>query len=440
VTYQPGNKTAVSEDTHVALSAGLTARVIAMAGSPVNLAGGGQSPESFHSRPDGAAVFQDGCGGWSYVSNSEAGGSTTYTGGVGALYFNALGEVTGYRMIQKNTRRNCSGGKTWWGTWVTCEECGSTGGVFEVHPKGHSNGDATIKRNTLLGRRNGRSGGNYEGVAYYNPSPTDPNVRPSFYLTEDATSGPLERFRPSNAALADAITNNDFYKLLHDDPDGTAVTDYLNLVSWESNDNNLTHYGNFDWSPDFSVGRTNANLYFRKCEGIDVRNGLLYMTCKTNKQFFILDLEAQTYVESHTDDRQVDMNGNDLPLADTNTTGPFAGQPDQIRAFLDDTDDSLVYFCEDVGDKAGIHARNSTGEFYTIAQDEGGFHSGETTGLAFSPDHKHMYVAWQSKGYIYDITRADGRSFGGETLTIQYHGKNSSANEFIYRFLRKRKD
>ena len=105
---------------------------------------------------------------------------------------------------------------------------------------------------------------------------------------------------------------------------------------------------------------------------------------------------------------------------------------------------SLLLFTKllraDVGDKAGIHARNSTGEFYTIAQDEGGFHSGETTGLAFSPDHKHMYVAWQSRGYIYDITREDGRTFGGETLTIQYHGKNPGANEFIYRFLRKRKD
>ena len=346
VTYKPGEKTAVSDDGHIELSTGLTAKVIAMAGSPVNLVGGGQSAESFHSRPDGAAVFEDGCGGWSYVSNSEAGSSTSYTGGVGAIFFNAAGEVTGYKMIQKNTRRNCSGGKTWWGSWVTCEECGSTGGVFEVHPKGHSNGDATIKRNTLLGRKNGRSGGNYEGVAYYNPSPTDPSVRPSFYLTEDATSGPLERFRPSNTVLTEAIANNDFYKLLHDDPDGTAVTDYLNLISWETDDNHLTHYGSFNWSSEYSVGRSNANQYFQKCEGIDVRNGMLYMTCKTNKQFFILDLEAQTYVESHTDNRKTDSNGNDLPLADTNTTGPFAGQPDQIRAFLDDPDDSLVYFCE----------------------------------------------------------------------------------------------
>lgn len=91
----------------------------------------------------------------------------------------------------------------------------------------------------------------------------------------------------------------------------------------------------------------------------------------------------------------------------------------------------------DVGDKAGIHAKDSTGQFYTIAQDEGGFHSGETTGLAFSPDNRHMYVAYQSKGIIYDITRIDGRAFGGATLAIQYHGM-STGNDFVNRFLRKR--
>ena len=341
VSYRPGEKTTSSDDGYVALSTGLVAKAIAIAGSPVNLLGGGQSAENFHTRPDGAAVFPDECGGWAYVSNSEEGSSSVDTGGVGAIYFNAMGEVTGYKMIQKNTRRNCSGGKTWWGTWVTCEECGSTGGVFEVHPKGHPNGDATLKRKTLLGRRNGRSGGNYEGVAYYNPAPTDSNIRPAFYLTEDATSGPLERFRPSNAVLAESIATNDFYKLLHDDPDGTATTDYLNLITWETDDNHLSHYGTFDWSPDYTVGASNANSYFQKCEGIDVRNGMLYMTCKTNKQFFILDLEAGTYVESHTDGRTTDINGTDISIS-----GPFTGQPDQIRAILNGTDDQLVYFCE----------------------------------------------------------------------------------------------
>eukprot|EP00957_Ditylum_brightwellii_P031745 2407361-Ditylum_brightwellii.AAC.1 len=83
-------------------------------------------------------------------------------------------------MIQKNTRRNCSGGRTWWGTWLTCEET-SGGGVFEVHPKNNS---PEIKRHTLIGRQNGRNGGNYEGVAYDN---RDTN-NPKFFLTEDSSN------------------------------------------------------------------------------------------------------------------------------------------------------------------------------------------------------------------------------------------------------------
>ena len=168
ITYKPGEATTLSEDGYVTLSTGLVAKLIAEAGKKVVFANGDTSSENFHVRPDGAAVFQDDCGGgWTYVSNSEVGGSSTYTGGVGSIYFNALGEVTGYKRIQKNTRVNCSGGKTFWGTWVTCEESGSTGRVLEVHPKGHSNGDPDTRRETLLGRRNGRSGGNYEGVGKF---------------------------------------------------------------------------------------------------------------------------------------------------------------------------------------------------------------------------------------------------------------------------------
>jgi len=58
---------------------------------------------------------------WIYVSNAEVS-----NGGVGAITFNGNGDVIDYKMIMTGTSTNCGGGKTYWGTWVSCEE--SSGG------------------------------------------------------------------------------------------------------------------------------------------------------------------------------------------------------------------------------------------------------------------------------------------------------------------------
>ena len=66
-----------------------------------------------------------------------------------------------------------------------------------------------------------------------------------------------------------------------------------------------------------------------------------------------------------------------------------------------------------------MHARDgNTGRFFTIM--DGGNYKTESTGLAFSPDKKHMYVSFQSYG-IFEITRDDGRPFDGQSLDIKYH-------------------
>lgn len=79
----------------------------------------------------------------------------------------------------------------------------------------------------------------------------------------------------------------------------------------------------------------------------------------------------------------------------------------------------MLYFCEEAANDNGIHARDVNGDFYRII--DGGELSSETTGLAFSPDNKHMYVSYQSDGYIFDITREDGYPFGAHRLDIKYH-------------------
>lgn len=127
----------------------------------------------------------------------------------------------------------------------------------------------------------------------------------------------------------------------------------------------------------------------------------MYVVCKGIKQMFVFDLDKGIYYNQST------------------ITGLFDGGPDQMQRILDDDPGDLLYFTEEGGVDAGIHARDEDGRFYTIM--ESPIYQDETTGLAFSPDGKHMYVAYQVNGLLFDIWREDGYSFGARTLNVKYH-------------------
>jgi len=78
----------------------------------------------------------------------------------------------------------------------------------------------------------------------------------------------------------------------------------------------------------------------------------------------------------------------------------------------------MLYFTEDGGDKAGIHARESTGAVHTILE---GLYKPETTGLSFSPDGKRMYFAFQEDGLMFEIQRLDQKSFHATALNVKSH-------------------
>lgn len=219
-----------------------------------------------------------------------------------------------------------------------------------------------------------------------------------FFLTDDTTFGELRRFTPDDQNL------KTLYKK-------TGTTEYLvleNVVTTgtildEGTDETTDDWkrtGTFRWSTILEEGQQSAGLYFRKAEGIDARNGIVYFVAKDSKVLVTLDLDAQTFVITST------------------VSGAFNRQPDQIATLTGD--DNILYFCEDGGDDCGLHGRDSSGKFFTIL--DGPAYDTETTGLAFSPDKKRAYIAFQSNpGRIFEITRIDGKAFDAKSLDIKYH-------------------
>ena len=100
-------------------------------------------------------------------------------------------------------------------------------------------------------------------------------------------------------------------------------------------------------------------------------------------------------------------------------------KPDQIVDVLGDDNESILYLCEEKSDTKpnGIHGRNSGGQYFPVIT--GSHWDTETTGLAFSPNKKFMYVAFQrNPGIIFEISRSDNLPFGGDILDINYNINN----------------
>jgi hypothetical protein len=231
--------------------------------------------------------------------------------------------------------------------------------------------------------------------------------RPRFFVTEDNNRGALRRFIPSNPNWDDPWT------ILH----GDGTLEYLVLAPIGGGRDDTV--GAYYWTTDLDLARANAEFFYRYTEGLDVYDNEVFVVSKTQKSLFIFDLDGNTYRRFSTD------------------FGLFDGQPDQMKRLIkngssnvefssvfdvnEPEEEPLLYFCEDSGQENGIHARDANGWFYTILESTNG--SRETSGLAFSPDGKHMYFSFQLQGTIFDVWREDGLPFYGKTLDVHYHAQ-----------------
>jgi hypothetical protein len=374
-TYIPGNLTTLTSG--LLLSEGLDARILAITDQNVPYDLGGWSQERFHGQPDGGATYPDSRpenpGGWIYVSNSEI---PLEEGGVGALTFDKDGNVIDYRMLLNNTNMNCGGGRTPWNTWVSCEEVEFTGLIYQVDPTGEREPQVI----TL-----GSDGGRWEAFAYDIRDRTTPR----FFATEDHSKGTVRRFTPSSPNWDDP------WDILH----GNGTTDFLMIFPNATNDG-----GTYQWTNDKIAAKANAKMYYPMTEGIDIYQGQMFVTCKQIHQLFAFDLDDGTYYNH------------------TTKNGLFDGKPDQMQRVIGDSRD-LLYFTEEGGVDAGVHARDHLGRFFTVF--ESPVYPDETTGLSFSPDGRFLYTAYQDSGILYTVWRKDGLPFHAAHLDVKFHHQPS---------------